>query len=127
MIRLVLPQTEIPEFDKCVQLSAAVARGDQAAGRITSSSAASTVGRAASATRTTGGSSSNRNKYSTAPVRLRHTSQSPHRCSTAAAGGGDRHRKRESYFIVASFIIITYNICRVVFTIDLAVTVLDMG
>ena len=94
MIRLVLPQTEIPEFDKCVQLSAAVARGDQAAGRITSSTAASTVGRAASATRTTGGSSSNRNKYSTAPVRLRHTSQSPHRSSTAAAGG-DRHRKRE--------------------------------
>ena len=98
MIRLVLPQTEIPEFDKCVQLSAAVARGDQAAGRITSSSAASTVGRAASATRTTGGSSSNRNKYSTAPVRLRQTSQSPHRSSTAAAGG-DRHRKRELYCI----------------------------
>ena len=100
MIRLVLPQTEIPEFDKCVQLSAAVARGDQAAGRITSSSATSTVGRVASATRTTGGSSSNRNKYSTAPVRLRHASQSPHRSSAAAAaGGGDRHRKRELYYV----------------------------
>ncbi|KAF6034196.1 DFNB31 [Bugula neritina] len=31
MIRLVLPAADIPEFDKCVQLSAAVARGEQGA------------------------------------------------------------------------------------------------
>ncbi|XP_067940786.1 whirlin-like isoform X2 [Watersipora subatra] len=34
MIRLVLPPSDIAEFDKCVQLSAAVARGDQAASRL---------------------------------------------------------------------------------------------
>lgn len=34
MIRLVLPAVDITEFDRCVQLSAAIARGDTGAGRI---------------------------------------------------------------------------------------------
>lgn len=36
MIRLVLSPTEVAEFDKSVQLSSAIARGDHAAGRLSS-------------------------------------------------------------------------------------------
>lgn len=36
MIRMVLPSSEIPEFDKCIQLSAALARGEAGAERLTS-------------------------------------------------------------------------------------------
>lgn len=65
MIRLVLPAADIPEFDKCVQLSAAVARGEQGAGRLTGGSP-STSSRAGHRPR-----ANSTHKYSTAPVRLK--------------------------------------------------------
>ena len=75
MVRQVLPPSDISEFDKCIQLSAAIARGDQGAGRLASAVSPAISGRSHR-------SRANSGRHHTAPVRLKPRSQSRERRRT---------------------------------------------